>query len=107
MVSQKIPRSHPAYKPCYSKPEMCLKVYYFVLSLTFITLSCFKVSCAMMCSDTKEYPLKLSGYCRVQIPCTLLGCIYIHVHWLACGEPKAHPPPLKGSLFKKTTMKHL
>ena len=40
----------------------------------------------MMFSDTKEYPLKLSGYSRVQIPCTL--------GYIGCGQPKAHPPPL-------------
>ena len=26
-------------------------------------------TCTVMGSDTKEYPLKLSGYSRVQIPC--------------------------------------
>ncbi len=38
----------------------------------------------MMCSDTKEYPLKLSGYSRVQIPlaCTFMYPIQARVHWL-------------------------
>ncbi len=67
--------------------------------------------CTMMCSDTKEYPLKLSGYSRVQIPCTLLGCTWTTKSYMYpsqrvhdCGEPKALPPPLKGSL--DTTVTH-
>ena len=38
-----------------------------------------RYTCTIMCSDTKEYPLKLSGYSRVQIPCTLQGFIYSRV----------------------------
>ncbi len=41
--------------------------------------------CTLLCSDTKEYPLKLSGYSRVQIPCTparVYTFMYPWVHWL-------------------------
>ncbi len=61
-----------------------------------------------MCSDTKEYPLKLSGYSRVQIPCTSVHApqnpMYPRVH--DCGEAKALRPPLKGSLFYRTLLWH-